>query len=211
MSADRRSRRVARDVSAAFLAFLVVFAVAYVVGRASMPGLPFALGDLPLEDAEDSGTSIASLRADLVALESSGAVVATTGAVEAKLTLDRAESQVPWNWADEVADLDEITLDLHLRLTGSDGTLTIKTDQIGRGEPRTDRMTVVFTTGGMTFNPRSGMCSLELRDVGYTTERRPWGEISLPWFDGQLVCTDVPELRSGDVVTFTAVFAYRDH
>jgi hypothetical protein len=211
MNAARRSRRVARDVSAASLAFLVVFAVAYVVGRAAMPGLPFAPGDLSLEGAGDSGTSIASLRADLVALDSSGAVVATSGAVEAKLTLDRAESQVPWNWADEVADLDEITLDLHLRLTGSDGTLTIKTDQIGRDEPRTDRMTVVFTTGGMTFNPRSGMCSLELRDVGYTTEQRPWGEISLPRFDGQLVCTDVPELRSGDAVTFWAVFAYQDH
>jgi hypothetical protein len=37
------------------------------------------------------------------------------------------------------------------------------------------------------------------------------GEIIVPFFEGQIQCVDVADLRSGETVTFAVVFDYEDH
>ncbi|HSM02613.1 MAG TPA: hypothetical protein VK960_09290 [Acidimicrobiia bacterium] len=210
MIRDGGARRLLRDVGAATVAFVIVFAAGYLGGRAAMPAFRAAVGDVPLEaDAGTGEVSIVSLRADLAAAELPAAVLASTGVVEAQMLLDRGESLVSGLFLPSEDEPEAI--DLNTRFTGGDASLTIKADQMAREEARTEGMTIVLTANGMTFNPRAGMCTLELRDFGFTTVQRPWGQASLPWYGGSLTCRDVPELRSGEPLSFTAVFEYRSH
>ena len=196
---------------AAIVAFVIVFAVGYIGGRAAMPAFRAAAGDIPLQEVDSSGeVSIVALRADLVsAVDGAGALMAASGAVEGRFLLDRVESLV--NGLFLPSDDEPEAIDLHVRLTGDDAALTIKADQIGRGESRTDGMTVVMTSDGSMFNPTPGMCTLSLDDFGFTTIQRPWGKASIPWYVGTLTCVEVPELRTDQTVSFTAVFESRSH
>ena len=211
MTADSTPRRLARDLMAAIAAFAIVFAVGYIGGRAAMPTFRLAVGELPVEDTDASGeVSLVDLRADLASLEGPAAVMAATGAIEGRLLLDHAEGLS--NNALLLPSEDEPpALDVHARFTGAEGSLTIKADQMARGEARTEGMTVVFASEGLTFNPRPGMCTLELDDFGFTTMQRPWGKISVPWYEGSLTCSEVPELRSEQAASFTVVFEMRSH
>ena len=206
----RGTRRLLRDVAAAAVAFAVVFAVGYLGGRAAMPTFRATVSDLPLETGDVPGeASITSLRADLAAAELPAAVLAATGVIEEQVLLDRGESLVGGLLLPSEDEPE--ALDLNARFTGGGASLTIKADQIGREETRTEGMTIVLTIDGMTFNPRAGMCALELREFGFATVQRPWGQASLPWYGGSITCTDVPELRSDEMVSFVAVFEYRNH
>jgi len=211
MTADSTPRRLARDLMAAVAAFVVVFAVGYIGGRAAMPSFRLAVGDLPVQGTDATAeVSTTELLADLAALDGPGAVMAASGAIESRLLLDHGEG-LSNNALLLPSDDEPSALDVHARFTGAEGSLTIKADQMERGEARTEGMTIVFASDGLTFNPRPGMCTLRLDDFGFTTLQRPWGKVSVPWYEGSLTCSEVPELRTEQAVSFTVVFEMRSH
>ena len=210
-----RVRNAARDVLAATVAFALVFAVGYLGGRAAVPSFRVAADGIPAAEetpgeSKPEEVSIESLLADLASPEHPPAALAAFGAVEMRVVFDGVQS-LATNALLLPTDDEPEAIDLHVRFTTGDTTLTVKADQVARGEARTDTMTIVLTSDGMTFNPRAGMCTLELRDFGFTTIQRPWGLASIPWYGGSLICADVPELRSDETVSFTMVFELGGH
>lgn len=205
------ARRVAGDVLAAFVAFLIVFAVAYVVGRAAMPVFRLALGDIELVSAGDGGAgevSVVALRADLAPFERPVALLQASGAVEGRVLLDRGEARGENRFPGDLQEGSEALIDVNVRFSGPDAVLTLIADQMPVGEPRSEGMTVVLTVGVQTFNAPRGACTLELIESGYRILSRPWGQLLTPYFAGHLACGEVAELRSGTPVSFVAVFDY---
>ncbi|HSM02612.1 MAG TPA: hypothetical protein VK960_09285 [Acidimicrobiia bacterium] len=225
MRTERRGRRVIRDVVAAAAAFMIVFAVAYVSGRASIPveieaaADAAAIGEVPTggsavmgDDAfsDPAEASLESLQAQLAAMDPPAALLAATGAVEGRLVLDGGES-VSSNFL-PVGDHDdeELAMDVNARFSGTDATFTVVADALQIGKPKTESVSVVLSIQGLMFFSQAGMCTVELLDLGYTLEQSIYGRLSVPYFEGHLACDGVPELRSGEPLSFTAVFELRN-
>lgn len=231
MRTGGRARRLARDLAAAFVAFFLVFGVGYLFGRWTFPEFDAvpefeaasefdAAGELPgeepvpSEDVSESAAevSIASLRDALDDMEPPAALLAATGVVEGRLVFDGGESLSSGFLPVEFGEGEELTVDVNARFTGAGTTLTIVTDALAVGEERSESISVVLSTGGMMFFSQAEMCTIELQNLGFTTEasNMGFGQITKPFFDGHLTCMDVPELRSGELVTFKAVFELRN-
>jgi hypothetical protein len=203
-----------RDLLFGLVAFLVVFATIYTVGRAAMPVFRSALGEIEVAGAGDGGggeVSVVALRAELAPLERPVALLQASGAIEGRFVLDRGESAASTGGFFFPSDLEgsgEGAIDVSVRFTGAGAALTLVADQMPINQPRTDRLTIVLTSDGQTFNAARGACTLELIDAGYSTVTRPWGQVSIPHFAGHLACNDVSELRNGTLVSFVVVFDY---
>jgi hypothetical protein len=200
-----------RDLLFGLVAFLVVFATVYIVGRAAMPVFRSALGDIELADAGDGGAgevSVVALRADLAPFERPVALLQASGAVDGRVLLGHGEAQGGFFLPDDFEEGSVVPVDVNVRFSGSGAVLTLIADQMPVDEPRSEGMTVVLTSGGQTFNAARGACTLELIDSGYSILSRPWGQVLTPHFAGHLACGEVSELRSGNLVSFVAVFDY---
>jgi len=208
------SGRLRRDLLVAVFAGWLVFSTVYVFGRLFLAGVGERLAEVPVAAADEVAApapSVDGLRADLASTEQPAALIEARGAIDGRLVLDRGQSNVALFGNPFGVDPDEPALDLDVRFSGRDATLRIVAEGITVGETRTGRMTVVIAAGPQTFNARPGMCALEMSEIDYVTISRPWGQVVLPSFSGQLVCIDVPELRSGENASFTVVFAYEEH
>ncbi|HSM01508.1 MAG TPA: hypothetical protein VK960_03565 [Acidimicrobiia bacterium] len=211
------SHRDDMGVAALIGLVLAVFGLVYVVGRASIPTFPsVAEGILATSSTE---ASLAGVRdAGLVeALHrerlSSGfpAVMDVMGAVDARLAFPHADAPTVWRpLQGERPDLaDGIPIDVDVRYATSDITFRLLAGAAEPGVLQTDRMTVVLTMGGRSFVAGTGDCSLELSRSGYAPFIRPGVvEVVVPYFDGEIRCVDVAEIRSGDTISFTAAFGY---
>lgn len=207
----------------AFVAMVLsLFGLIYVVGRASIPTFRSAAEEIL---AEASATSEAPPpdAAEAVLLddlrrqrlsESVPAVIDVMGAVDARYALEQAHAPTVWIplQGDPPEPGEGFPIDVDVRFSTADTTLTVVAGEAEAGVARTDRMTVVLTTGGRSFVADAGECALELGRSGYASLLNPWvGEIIVPFFDGQIRCADVADIRSGETVSFAAVFDYEDH
>lgn len=208
-----RGHRALRDLGVGLIGFALILAVSHTVGRAMVPSFPQALGNIEIPRVGDGGSSevsVVSLRADLAPLERPVALLQASGAVDGRLLLDRGESQGGIFLPEDYEEGDELLLvDVNVRFSGSGSALTVVADQMPTDQPRSEGMTVVLTSGQQTFTAGRGACTLELVESGYTVLSRPWGQVLVPHFAGSLVCDEVSELRSGDLVSFIAVFDYK--
>jgi hypothetical protein len=198
-----------QDLLFGLVAFLVVVATIYTVGRAAMPVFRSALGDIELSSAGDGGSgevSVVALRADLARFERPVALLQASGAVDGRVLLDHGEAQGGFFMSN---GFDGSVVPINVRFSGSGVVLTLIADQMPVGEPRSEGMTVVLTKDGQTFTAARGACTLELIDSGYNTISRPWGQALTPYFAGHVTCGDLSELRNGTLVSFVAVFDYR--
>jgi hypothetical protein len=207
--------RFRRDLAVAGLGFLVIFSVAFVVGRVIVPAAPLALGEIsaPPEGSSDGGVlSLGDLRAE-VAGDAFGsiAVLQASGAIEGTFRLhfdyrDWMGIGVPEGPA----------LDLRMRyLSGvesDDSSFTITAQGLEVGTERTERYTIILLAAGKMYSAHDGQCVLELLELDFTTAPPFFGDIGddriMPVFLGQVTCEEVRELRSDDTVSFTAVFHY---
>lgn len=229
MRTGGRARHLARDLAAAFVAFFLVFGVGYLFGRWTFPEFDAvpeaasefdAAGESPVdgtassEEAVESTAevSIESLRDALADMDPPAALLAASGVVEGRLVFDGGESLSSGFLPVEFGEGEELAVDVNVRFTGGGTTLTIVTDALAVGEERSEGISVVLSTDGMMFFSQAGMCTIELQDLGFTAEASNMGigQITKPFFEGHLTCVDVPELRSGELVTLKAVFELRN-
>lgn len=214
-------RNQSSDLFAALVAFVVVFGVIYAVGRASIPTFRSTMAEVLVEatppSAPEPDDSLAGLF-DALRVEqlSMGvpALVEVDGGIVGRFALGTA--QAPPVWIPLQGDPPEpgegFPVDIDVRFHAADAMLTVVADQAEAGVSRSDRLTVILTTAGRTFASQSGDCSLELTSAGYAGETNPWvGLIIVPYYTGQIRCTDVADVRSDDSVSFVAVFAYDSH
>jgi hypothetical protein len=80
------------------------------------------------------------------------------------------------------------------------------------GPARTERLTIGFTVDGQSFISKAGDCALELSRSGYHLDLTPTGAaglvIATPYFTGHVICKEVADIRSGDTISFVALFRY---
>jgi hypothetical protein len=225
--------RFRRDLAVAGLGFLVIFSVAFVVGRALVPAGPLALGEIsaPPEGSSDGGVlSLADLHAELAGdAFGSIAVLQASGAIEGTFRLGLNYRE----WM-EHGVLEGPALDLNMSYVsyqsgfdefggggeGADGvvdqdldsTFTLTAPGLEVGTERTERYTIILLAAGKMYSAQDGQCVLELLELDFTTVPPFFGNIGddriMPVFLGQVTCEDVKELRSDDTVSFTAVFHY---
>jgi hypothetical protein len=208
------------DLLAALVAFLVVFGVIYAVGRASIPTFQSTLEKMAAgttatgaEQADSHAALLDALRVERLAL-GVPALIEVEGEVEGRFALGSAHA--PPVWIPLQGDPPEpgqgFPVDVQVRFLAANATLTVVADQAEAGVLRSDRLTVILTTDGRTFASYPGQCSLELTTAGHAGETNPWvGLIIVPYYTGQVRCTDVGDLRSDDTVSFVAVFSYDSH
>jgi len=209
--------RFRRDLAVAGVGFLLIFSVAFVVGRVMVPAAPLALGEIVppsiLDGSTDgAGLSLADLHA-AVAGDAFGsiAILQASGAIEGTFRLhfdyrDWMGIGVPEGPA----------LDLNMRyLSGvgsDDSSFTITARGLEVGTERTERYTIILLAAGKMYSAQDGQCVLELLELDFTTVPPFFGNVGddriMPVFLGQVTCEDVKELRSDDTVSFTAVFHY---
>jgi hypothetical protein len=211
-----------RDLAVAGFGFLLIFSVAFVVGRALVPAGPLALGEIsaPPEGSSDGGVlSLADLHAELAGdAFGSIAVLQASGAIEGTFRLGLNYRE----WM-EHGVLEGPALDLNMSYVsyqsgfdefggGGDSTFTLTAPGLEVGTERTERYTIILLAAGKMYSAQDGQCVLELLELDFTTVPPFFGNIGddriMPVFLGQVTCEDVKELRSDDTVSFTAVFHY---
>jgi len=199
---------------------VAIFGLVYAVGRASMPTFRSTAERIlasSTTEAPAPGTESAALIEALNRERLSHgvpAVVDVMGAVEARYAFGRADAPPVWiplqGEAPEPGD--GFPIDVHVRFIAAEATLTLVAEMAEAGVLRTDGMTVVLSADGRSYVADAGDCALELARSGYASVINQWvGEVIVPYFAGQLVCSDVSEIRSGESISFAAVFDYEDH
>lgn len=192
-----RRDRLLRQLVAATTALALVASVTYIVGRAVMPHLAFALDDI----AADITTTMPPFdpQKAIDDLFDPAAAVDISGAVDAQLVLD----QLILRGSDFTNRPDPSSYDIDANYQGGSGsTLRLKVSGVTIGEPRTQSMTVILTTSGQTFSAQPGDCTLLVHRFEYVPA--PPDRLA-PTFAGELECT-VAELRSGAIATFVIAF-----
>jgi hypothetical protein len=213
--------RFRRDLAVAGLGFLVIFSVAYVLGRAIVPAAPPALGEIsaPPDGSSDGLVlSLGDLHAEVAGdAFGSNAVLQASGAMEGLFRLY-------FNYREwmEHGVLEGLALDLNMSYQsafnagesarGGDTTFTITARGLEVGAERTERYSIILVAAGKMYSAQDGQCVLELLELDFTTVPPFFGnggdDRIMPIFLGQVTCEDVKELRSDDTVSFTAVFHY---
>jgi hypothetical protein len=196
----------------ALIGFAAIFSVVYAFGRLYIP----TFGPTPLAavlatqgEANQSADSrlLHGLHADLLTLPGSAAVVEASGAISQRFVLVNLDS-FGLLLGEGLPTVDS-PIDLKLNLSGEGATLSVVSKGVVLGGPQqVARMTVVFSTGGKTFYPPADNCVLELLESELLIREVGDGQMWLPDYLGQVSCTDVPEIRTGELVDFTAVFRY---
>lgn len=200
-------RRLGKDLGVVVIAFWLVFSAAFLVGRASMPStslLSTAVGgsESPL---------LGELRTDLAALGRSAAAIEVTGAIAGRWVLDNPN--VPYEFVPLGAEADPYRpgtpIDLDVRYESDGVTLAMVIRQLGPGIVRTEAMTILVAVEGRSFNAHAGDCTVEPTRSGYLPEQTPSGfALYWPYFAGHATCTAIADIRSGETISFTAVFEY---
>jgi hypothetical protein len=165
------------------------------------------------QPADSSAALLDTLRVEQLSL-GVPALLEVGGEVEGRFALGSAQASPVWIplQGDPPEPGEGFPVDVHVRFLAADATLTVVADQAEAGVARSDRLTVILTTEGRTFASRSGQCSLELTSAGHAGQTNPWvGLIIVPYYSGQVRCTDVGDLRTGDTISFVAVFTYDSH
>jgi len=192
----RRLGSVGRDLLVAVAGFGLILSVVYTFGRLFIPSDGFlsvlATAEVP-QDGESS--LLLDLRADLLALDASAAVVEVSGAVDDRLLLDHVDRFSAGGFEGE---------SIHLSVTyrGDRGVLLLAGSDLVVGVPASAGVTATLTTEGKTFIAKDGECVSELSRF----ESDP--ALPIPRFSGELVCTDVPELRTEATASFVVVFEF---
>ena len=205
--------RLRRDLLVALMGFGVVFALVYVMGRAFLPSSD--LTESVAQSADTEHVLLDELRADL-ADRVDTAVIEVSGAMAGRSVLSHADS--PFLWVPQGTPPEEHRpggpVDLDVRYAGGGVTLAIKADQMEEGQARSERLTIVLNMGRRSFNAHPGECTLELTRSGSVLDPTPTGAVGLllawPYFAGHMTCREIADIRSGDTVSFTAVFTYGD-
>ena len=196
----------------ALIGFAVVFSVVYAFGRLFIPSFgPSQLAGVLATQGEASQSAgsrlLHDLHADLLTLPGSAAVVEVSGVISQRFVLVNLDS-FGLLLGEGLPTVDS-PIDLKLSLSGQGATLSIVSKGVVLGGPqRVARMTVVFSTGGMTFYPLADNCVLELLESALLIRAVGDGQMWLADYLGQVSCSDVPEIRSGQLIDFTAVYRY---
>ena len=194
------------DLRVAVIGFGVVFAVVYAMGRVFLPsiGATIAHLDLPADDSP-----VLDLRLHLATLHPPAAVLDATGALEGRFALDRTVFVSPFGRPERIVNIGiDVPVDIDVKFSGGGVVLTLVAEQVAVGEPRLDRMTVVLTVEERTFSAKPGNCAIDLSKSGVLTRNTGLGRAISPSYSGQVTCSDVAELRTGTLISFTAVFEY---
>jgi len=212
-------RRAAGDVGVALIGFVVMLGVSYTLGRAIVPAYPQALGDIDLspttvEADDDRPLTLEEMLTDVAEDDvPTMAFLQSEGALVGRFHLNLEDYR---EWQDEGVE-EGPSLDLDMKYySGFDGeepSFTITARGLEIGVPRTERYTVIVSSGARTFLAKPGQCTIELLRLDFTTLPPAFGSSSsddrtMPVFLGQAACEDVPELRGDGTISFTVVFDY---
>ncbi|MEX1208511.1 MAG: hypothetical protein WEE36_07910 [Acidimicrobiia bacterium] len=209
-----RVRSVCMDLLAAVVAFWVIFSVAYVFGRISVPSFRAPSVASVVAGGEGLGQDGGTLLLDdihlqLAGIPGSAAIVAASGAVDGRFVLDHVDSAGVEFRQGGPPDL-TLPVALKVKLSGGGATLSIVGREVvlGGGPQQISQMTIVFTAEGKTFLPEAGDCVLEFLDSGLVVEEVGEGRSYHPSIIGQVSCSAVAALRTGETVSFSAAFRY---
>ncbi len=183
-------QRGGRDLLVGALAIGLVISATYLAGRVSLP---------PPDNTQANETTSRALdpAAEVAARPEVLAVIDASGAVEGRLLLDRTvpNAQIQ-SWPDGSSD------DIDIKYEGPEATLRLLARGITVGVARTDRITLILTYDGKTFNAHPGDCVLMISRFEYL---RFEGMLTAS-FVAELTCTEIAQLGGGsDTLSFTAV------
>lgn len=206
----RRRERVGRDVLAAAVTFALVLSVVYTAGRVAL--VPMSHWELlALAEGVESDPGLSGFFGELDSVAAPAAVIEISGSVEGRFVLDHADVELQFeSLRSEDPDYGpNMPVVLDARYSASGVMLTLIADQVDAGQPRTEGMTIAVSVDGRSFNARPGDCTLELSTSGYDPEKSHSGFMMFwPVFRGHVICIDVPDLRGGEPISFTAVFGH---
>jgi len=190
--------RLLRQLLAGVAMLLLVASVTYVLGRALMPAFTSAIADRAASIPTTAPVFDPKEVIDEIPIPAAAVVI--TGAVEDQFVLDRANF-----FTDPVRD--PSSKDIDIRYEGGASTLLLRATDVTVGEPRTESMTVILTTSGLTFAAQPGDCVLLVHRFEYVSvpSSPPQPPALAPTFAGELECT-VAELRSKAIATFVIAF-----
>ncbi|HAX82294.1 MAG TPA: hypothetical protein DCY40_07000 [Actinobacteria bacterium] len=187
-------QRVGQDLTAALIAVGLVLLTTYGASRVLIPAAPSP------DDTEQT-TSGRDPVAEVEALPESAAVIDASGFVEERLVLYYFVRSFQWSRPDGSSN------DVDVKYQGSGAELTVLVRGITVGVPRTDRMTIVLTLDGKTFNAHPGDCTLIFTRFEYFASHADPTRL-VPSFAAELQCSDLSALRSGETLSLIAAFDY---
>ena len=188
-------RQVGRDLTAASIAIGLVVLTTYVASRALIPSAA------PPDGAPET-TSGRDPVAEVEALPESAAVIDASGFVDARLVLYYFVRSFQ-----QESRPDGSSNDVDVKYRGSGAELTVLVRGITVGVPRTDRMTIILTLDGKTFNVHPGDCTLTFSRFEYFASHADPTRL-VPSFAAELQCSDLSALRSGETLSLIAAFDY---
>jgi hypothetical protein len=207
------TRAIRQDLSAALIGFGVVFTIVFVVGRMFLPSSGLGIAQVVAQGADQQTSLLEELGLELAGLNEDGAVIEWSGAIAGRSVLDHLTIPFEWVPTEETGDYrPDGPVDMSARFSRGGGTLSVIAGQAVAGQVRTEALTILLTIDGQSFTSKAGDCTLELSRAGYNVDLTPTGAaglvIATPYFTGHVTCEDVTDIRSGDTVSFTAVFKY---
>ena len=188
-------QRGGRDLLIGALAIGLVISATYLVGRVSLPP-----SSAPPDITQASPMTSRALdpAAEVAARPEVLAVIDASGAVEGRLLLDRAVPNAQIH-----SGPDGSSDDIDIKYEGAGATLRLLAPAITVGVARTDRMTLLVTYEGKTFNAHPGDCVLMVSRFEYL-HSAGFSRLTAS-FVAELTCTEIADIRSGDTLSFTAV------
>ncbi len=184
-------RRGGRDLLAGALAIGLVISATYLAGRVFLP---------PPDNTQANETTSRALdpAAEVAARPEVLAVIDASGAVEGRLLLDRTVPNAQIH-----SGPDGSSDDIDIKYEGAGATLRLLAPAITVGVARTDRITLIVTYEGKTFNAHPGDCVLMISRFEYL-HSAGFPRLTAS-FVAELTCTEIADIRSGDTLSFTAV------
>jgi len=210
------------DVTVAFFAAAAVFALVFGLGRLShppswlpSPGVVAATtdtGSVPdagqIDGGGDTTASVPVLQAIVDDMFGFGSAITATGAVEGRLIFGDVDhfdftTEPPRNCEGDAC----LSTDPRMSIAyiGEGAKFTVIATVTDTSGSFSEGVTPVLAVGAQTFIAHSGDCTMTLSSFAYGGEP---GRFAQQQADvaGQMTCTDVADVRSGETVTYTAVF-----
>lgn len=208
------------SVLTGLMAFCVIFSVSFALGRSflrSTEWLPSSDGEMTLSE---------ELRGELARNPDLTAVVVASGAIAERIELHSVEVLPRQEWPSDPwtspagmvltpgsglpDSVNELPAFVGAKFSGSGFVLTIDAGEVAIGEEWSVVGAMVLTdpTGGSFFGTH-GECALRLWTAGWSTESLGFGSplrVVRSTFSGELRCVDVPEIRTGTLVSLVAAF-----